>query len=360
MNINKSTADYERWVARHIQVVKPDVELKHREMAESLFMFFRATFYRWSLLWPRQCESEAAAPKILAVGDLHVENFGTWRDIEGRLIWGVNDFDEAFEMPYTIDLVRLAASAHIAAEEATLAARPRHMCQAIAEGYQEGVEAGGRAFVLAENNRWLRRIALGRLRDPVRFWRRMTSLPEFPGNVPAEMRREMESHLPARGLAYRCLRRVAGLGSLGHMRVVAVAQWQGGWVAREAKALAPSAWAWAAGIKPPKDLHYTEIVRAAVRVPDPFLHLRGHMMVRRLAPDCSRVQLGSLPTGSQEVRLLRAMGFETANIHCGNRARIAPILRDLKKRPDGWLHRAAKQMVKATRKDWQKWRAGEK
>jgi len=32
---------------------------------------------------------------VLAVGDLHVENFGTWRDAEGRLIWGVNDFDES-------------------------------------------------------------------------------------------------------------------------------------------------------------------------------------------------------------------------------------------------------------------------
>jgi hypothetical protein len=144
------------------------------------------------------------------------------------------------------------------------------------------------------------------------------------------------------------------------MRIVAVALWQTGWVAREAKALAPSAWAWAAGIKPPEDLRYADIVRQAVRVPDPFLHLRGHMLVRRLAPDCSRILLASLPHGSQEERLLHAMGFETANIHCGNRAQIAALLRDLKKRPEGWLHRAAKKMVRATRKDWLKWRAGEK
>ena len=51
---------------------------------------------------------------MLAVGDMHVENFGTWRDAEGRLVWGVNDFDEAAKMPYTIDLVRLAASAMLA------------------------------------------------------------------------------------------------------------------------------------------------------------------------------------------------------------------------------------------------------
>ncbi len=61
----------------------------------SPFAFMRATFYRWVQLWKDQCRVEAAAPSVLAVGDLHIENFGTWRDAEGRLIWGVNDFDEA-------------------------------------------------------------------------------------------------------------------------------------------------------------------------------------------------------------------------------------------------------------------------
>ena len=42
------------------------------------------------------------------------ENFGTWRDAEGRLIWGVNDFDEAARMPYALDIVRLATSAVLA------------------------------------------------------------------------------------------------------------------------------------------------------------------------------------------------------------------------------------------------------
>ena len=57
----------------------------------------------------------ATGPEVLAVGYLHIENFGTWRDAEGRLVWGINDFDEACRMPYAIDLVRLAASAVIAA-----------------------------------------------------------------------------------------------------------------------------------------------------------------------------------------------------------------------------------------------------
>jgi len=42
------------------------------------------------------------------------KNFGTWRDGDGRLVWGVNDFDEAAVMPYPLDLVRLAASIRLA------------------------------------------------------------------------------------------------------------------------------------------------------------------------------------------------------------------------------------------------------
>src|SRR6202040_1164104 len=90
------------------------LELKHKRMAEGPFPFLRATFYRWAQLWPELCPRLAATPRGLGVGDLHVENFGTWRDSEGRLIWGVNDFDEACSLPYANDLVRLAVSAQLA------------------------------------------------------------------------------------------------------------------------------------------------------------------------------------------------------------------------------------------------------
>jgi uncharacterized protein (DUF2252 family) len=43
-------------------------------------------------------------------GDLHAENFGTYMDANGRLIFNVNDFDEAYVGPFTWDLARFAAS----------------------------------------------------------------------------------------------------------------------------------------------------------------------------------------------------------------------------------------------------------
>jgi uncharacterized protein (DUF2252 family) len=74
------------------------------------------------------CPELSKGPHILAVGDLHVENFGTWRDSEGRLIWGVNDFDEAYPLSYANDLVRLAVSAHLAVEAGHLPLKRKDIC----------------------------------------------------------------------------------------------------------------------------------------------------------------------------------------------------------------------------------------
>jgi uncharacterized protein (DUF2252 family) len=138
-------------------------------MAESLFPFRRATFYRWARQWPRVCADLAHAPVVLAVGDLHVENFGTWSGNEGRLIWGVNDVDEAYPLAYTNDLVRLATSALLAIAAGHLAVTSHDACGTVLTGYTEGLRQGGRPFVLAGRHHWLRTLATSSLRDPAVF-----------------------------------------------------------------------------------------------------------------------------------------------------------------------------------------------
>src|ERR1700687_5046884 len=150
MNVIKATHDFERWLAKQIPLVRRDVALKHAHMAESSFSFFRATFYRWLQLWHENCLDVAGAPKVLAIGDLHIENFGTWRDQEGRLIWGVNDLDEAWPGPYTLDLIRLTTSAYLAISGEHLGLTKREAAEAIEEGYRDGLNAGRRAFVVQD------------------------------------------------------------------------------------------------------------------------------------------------------------------------------------------------------------------
>lgn len=149
MNFIKATRNYEKWLGGHLRLVPADLALKHRYMADSFFAFFRGTFYRWAQLWPEVCAPLASAPEVVAVGDLHVENFGTWRDAEGRLVWGINDFDEAFPMACTNDLTRLLASVQIACPEGRLKIEAKAAAEILLGGYRKGLQAGGKPFVLA-------------------------------------------------------------------------------------------------------------------------------------------------------------------------------------------------------------------
>jgi hypothetical protein len=54
--------------------------------------------------------------------------------------------------------------------------------------------------------------------------------------------------------------------------------------------------------------------------------------------------------------MMRAMGWETANIHLGTRAAVKDVLADLKERKPNWLHKATEKMVAATLKDWDLWK----
>src|SRR5258708_13833362 len=119
-------------------------------MTAGSFPFLRATYYRWAERWSAIVGDAAVAPFALAVGDLHVENFGTWRDSEGRLIWGVNDFDEAHPLSYASDLVRLAVSAHLAAEIGHLPLERKNICASILGGYHESLHQKGLPFVLGD------------------------------------------------------------------------------------------------------------------------------------------------------------------------------------------------------------------
>jgi hypothetical protein len=345
MDILQSTRDYEKWMGEHTDVVAADLRYKHVQMKASLFAFLRGTFYRWVQLWNEHCPKLNRVPQVLGVGDLHVENFGTWRDPEGRLIWGVNDFDEACDIPYTNDLVRLATSAHVAIRNEHLTIRRREACDLILGGYSETLRKGGKPFVLDEEHAFLRSIALTELRDPVHFWAKMRTLPKFKDKLNPDQRYALELLLPDPVSNYKVVTRRAGFGSLGRVRLVAIAEYRGGPVAREIKAFLPSAW------NMQKSL-YTEIIGRSIRAADPFVRISGEWIVRRLAPDCSRIELNTLPRKRDEARLLHAMGCETANIHLGDPEATKRILRDLERRPSGWLHDAGKMMTKVLTEDW--------
>src|SRR5260221_9422199 len=338
--IVESTRSFERWLRGHIHLRQHELDYKHEMMAADTFSFLRATFYRWAEQALQALPELAEAVRVLAVGDLHVENYGTWRDVEGRLVWGVNDFDETYRMPYTFDLVRLATSAGLAAAEGHLNIDLKQACPRIMQGYLGALRADGRPMVLAEQDRWLRKMASGRLRDPVAFWARVQALPTARGWLPPNLKPLLLRRMPAGANNVRYVRRRSGLGSLGRERLVAIAEWHDSAIAHEAKALAPSAWEWAHTDHASGRIHYLELAASAIRCPDPLTEVREGWLVRRLSPDCSRIELDSLPVQRDEGRLLRSMGWEAGNIHLGTRAAGKAILADLNGRKSAWLREA--------------------
>jgi len=348
-----ATYDYERWLHKRLDVVKQDLKQKHEDMAASLFAFLRATFYRWVPLWQEVCPDLAETPPVLAVGDLHVENFGTWRDAEGRLVWGVNDFDEVARMPYAIDLVRLVTSAILAKRENDLAIHPGDAATAVLEGYASSLEAGGNPFILEESHPGLRAMATGAERAPDQFWSKLGKLP--PATPPKSIQRLLQRWLPdgVTDIAFFC--RTAGVGSLGRPRYVAIANCNGGLAAREAKAWLPSAWGWATG-RPKERANSLRLLEHAVRQPDPHYAVDDGWVIRRLGPHCGRIELAQCPKQRDERLLLTDMGRETANLHLATLDQRTEVLRDLTERPADWLICAAQAMTKATEQDWEGFR----
>ncbi|MFC0597083.1 DUF2252 domain-containing protein [Streptomyces palmae] len=90
--------------------------VKFRKMAASAFAFYRGTACLFYADLERARDGaggpylDERTSRVWIHGDLHAENFGTYMDATGRLIFNVNDFDEAYVGPFTWDLKRFAAS----------------------------------------------------------------------------------------------------------------------------------------------------------------------------------------------------------------------------------------------------------
>ncbi|MCG6493135.1 DUF2252 domain-containing protein [Kitasatospora sp. A2-31] len=91
--------------------------VKFRKMAASAFAFYRGTaalYYADLASGPFRAHGAAfldeRTSRVWIHGDLHAENFGTYLNAEGRLVFNVNDFDEAYVGAFTWDVQRLAAS----------------------------------------------------------------------------------------------------------------------------------------------------------------------------------------------------------------------------------------------------------
>ena len=330
---------------------------KHKQMAQTgksaAFRFLRGTFYLWSIRI-REVLPELVAgsvPRVQGLGDVHIENFGTWRDKEGRLVWGANDIDEATSMPYTQDLIRLTTSAALA-----LDAHIPELAEDVVNGYRSQLESGARAFVLAEADEHLWKLAREQTSNPRDWWQKLQEkLEPLPEEVQSDVMDILQASFPGTEVSQLSWHtRQAGMGSLGRPRIVVTGNWYGARICREAKAMLPSAWDWSSvtdQVAQPAE----RLLSSPYRASDPYAAIVDRWSIRRLAPDSDKIAIDVLQRSADQRLLLRDMGSELANIHLTDSA-PDPLLQAL---PDDldWLVDATKTMMRIVREDQERYAA---
>lgn len=347
-DVRELTRDYEHWLASKIPVERAGLERKHEEMRRKEYRFLRGTYYLWLVRVHERLPAVFSGRAVPLVGDLHVENFGTWRDAEQVRRWGVDDLDELARGPWTLDLLRLATSAELVPQVAL----PLDDICAIVLHEWRGCEPGEAIDLSRKDARHLREL-VPEFTSERHFYAGLAAGPvvtQVPAEVVAAARAIAEP-----GWAPTWHAREAGTGSLGHRRVVGVGKADDGHEhAREAKQRDPGTAVWAAtqgvgGITPEPALH--DVVRRTVRGPGAAARLPGWQL-RDLAPDVVRIELGGLRPKDSE-RLLRSMARAVADVHHAD----PQALEDARREAWGFdLRGAVATMVEETRRDFHAWR----
>jgi hypothetical protein len=350
MSVIDDVLKYETWLGTHCAVVRSGLEEKHERMARDAFMFFRATCFRFARKLNDWLPELSDAPVVPSVGDAHIENWGTWRDLEGRLVWGVNDFDDAADLPCTYDLLRLATSARLAKG---LPGENKDRAAAILAGYHCGL-AAPRPRLVDDESIWMQTLVNRPAAKAGAFGRELKkAAPAEPGDM---VRGILTNQFCAGTSDIHFSAWQRGGGSLGRPRFVAEGTWRGGRTVREAKALVPSAWYWA-GVEKDAAERFSALAGGRYRSPDPFLVVKSGFIIRRIAADSDKINLAGSDAQAYGPALLSAMGADLAAIHLSEGADPAAIGPGLLRRPPGWLNKASVIAEDEVREDFEKWRS---
>jgi uncharacterized protein (DUF2252 family) len=208
------------------------IALKLEKLGRHPFSFFRGTLPAYVRAVRPALTGRLAEAQGLVLGDLHLENFGTFLNPSGQSCFDLNDFDEVTRGPLVIDLRRLAASAALVSGSAAGA-------RAVLQGFAHGCELG-MDLPLAVPRSVRALLVRSRHIQPARFLAHATIVEArrlrlrlgqglHPG--PPELQRAVHAAVgrfrqrSGRGKRHALLdlaRRLAGNGSLGRRRYLAL------------------------------------------------------------------------------------------------------------------------------------------
>ena len=210
-------------------------------------------FYRWAEQWPEVCPrlAERDEDVLLAVGDLHVENFGVWPD--SRKGWSGGSTTSTKPANCRSRAIscglRPVPSRRGGGAETCQA---NQVCDPLLAGYRAGLRNGGEPILLTERHPALVTLTRDTQEDPKTFWKKKLDPENNPAiDAPSFLAGSRTCSAPRFDPAQPGVPRAAvarwarqpGPAAL-HRRGEAE---EGVHDAREAKALVPSALYWWAG-----------------------------------------------------------------------------------------------------------------
>ncbi len=141
------------------------LQLKYQRMRSDPFVFLRGACHLFYARLPKGGIFKSAPP-VWCCGDLHLENFGSYKGQNRIAYFDLNDFDEAALAPATWDLVRLLTSLRVAAPSLQLeAADTEDLCAALLAAYVQALHGGKAYWAEPQTAHGLVRKLLDGLRD---------------------------------------------------------------------------------------------------------------------------------------------------------------------------------------------------
>ncbi len=224
------------------------LDIKYRKMRNNAFAFLRGTCHLFYARLPQEGIFKNA-PLAWVCGDLHLENFGSYKGDNRLVYFDINDFDEAALAPATWDLARMLTSVRVGADSMGISpSKARTLCTVFLDIYTSTLAAGKSYWVERDTAQGPVRALLDGLRDRQRV-QFLDTRTDVKGKNRI-LRMDVKKALPASAMQrtavtdfmasfaknqanpgfYKVLdvaRRVAGTGSLGLERYVILVQGKG-------------------------------------------------------------------------------------------------------------------------------------
>ena len=365
--------------------------LKYRKMRDSAFSFLRGSCH---LFYARltQVQPLPDAPLAWVCGDLHLENFGSYKADNRLVYFDINDFDEAALAPASWDLLRMLCSVALGADAAGL--RPQEgtrLGSAFLDAYAAALAQGKASSVERETAIGLVRSLL----DDARARKRSTLLDKFTDvhgkqrllrldgkrafaatAVQQKAARDCMARIAANALNphfYEVLdvaQRLAGTGSLGLERYLILVQGKG---APDGHYLLDLKRAVSSALVPHLHVAQPQWASEAHRIVDVQRHIQAMSMaflqpvltgeaayvLRGLQASEDRIELGAThQSPPEQLALLTTMGQVLAWAHLRGAGRSGAANTEALVafgQATGWktaLHEAATAMAAQVRADW--------